>query len=81
MLVEFVLACLLALGLQRLPKGSWSKRGRRTRHAPDVRLRLGGCTIGRVPCPPCTAVYTVLLSLVLRSRAMQPEGALRGELL
>jgi hypothetical protein len=73
--IEFVLAFLLALGLQLLHKASCSEGGRLTRHSHYARLRLGGLTIWRVQCTTCRAVFTVLPHFVLRYRQMRPEVA------
>ena len=66
--VEFVLACLLALGFQLLHKASCSEGGSLTRHSHYARVRLGGLTIWRVQCTTCKAVFTVLPHFVLRYR-------------
>jgi hypothetical protein len=73
--VEFVLAFLLALGLQLLHKASCSEGGSLTRHSHYARVRLGGLTIWRVQCTTCKAVFTVLPHFVLRYRQMRPEVA------
>src|SRR3954454_19605728 len=73
--VEFVLAFLLALGLQLTHKASCSAGGRLTRHSHYARIRLGGLTIWRVQCTTCKAVFTVLPHFVLRYRQMRPEVA------
>ena len=46
--VEFVLALLLALGLQLLHKASCSEGGGLTRHSHYARARRGGLTIWRI---------------------------------
>jgi hypothetical protein len=73
--VAFVLAFLRALGFQL--KHQATCRGGRglTRHSPDVRVRLGGVTIWRMPCTRCKAVFTVLPHFVLRYRQMRPDVA------
>jgi hypothetical protein len=38
-------------------------------------VRLGGVTIWRVQCTRCTAGFTVLPHVVVRSRQMPPAGA------
>jgi hypothetical protein len=73
--VEFVLAFLLALGFQLLPKASCSEGGGLTRHSHYARVRLGGLTIWRIQCTTCKAVFTVLPHFVLRYRKMRPEVA------
>jgi hypothetical protein len=73
--VEFVLAFLLSLGFQLLPKASCSEGGSLTRHSHYARVRLGGLTIWRVQCTTCQAVFTVLPHFVLRYRQMRPEVA------
>jgi hypothetical protein len=73
--VEFVLAFILALGLQLLHKASGSPGGCLTRHSHDVRIRLGGMTIWRIPCTRGKAVFTVLPHFVLRDRSMRPAMA------
>jgi hypothetical protein len=64
--LECVLAFLLSLGFQLLHQATCDGGGCLTRHAHDVRVRLGGVTIWRVPCTPCRAVCTVLPQFVLR---------------
>jgi hypothetical protein len=73
--VEFVLACILALGFQLLHKASCSQGGCLTRHSHDVRIHLGGMTIWRIQCTRCTAVFTVLPHVVLRYCSMRPDMA------
>src|SRR6266480_4081100 len=73
--VEFVLAFLLALGLQLLHKASCSAGGRLTRHSHYARVRLGGLTIWRLQCTACQAVFTVLPHFALRYRRMSPDVA------
>jgi hypothetical protein len=73
--VEFVLAFLLAIGLQLLHKASCNAGDRLTRHSHYARVRLGGLTIWRVQCTKCKAVFTVLPHFVLRYRQMRPEVA------
>src|SRR5882724_11868894 len=73
--VECVLAFLLALGLQLAHKATCRGGGCLTRHAHDVRARLGGLTIWRIQCTTCRAVFTVLPHCVLRYRQMRPEVA------
>jgi hypothetical protein len=72
---EFVVAVLLALGFPLAHKARCSGGGCLTRHSHDMRVRLGGLTIGRVQCTQCQAVVTVLPHCVLRYRQMRPEGA------
>jgi hypothetical protein len=73
--VEFVLACLLALGFQLAHKATCRGGGCLTRHSHYVRVRLGDLTIWRVQCTTCRAVFTVLPHFVLRYRQMRPEMA------
>src|SRR6266705_1443689 len=73
--VEFVLAFLLSLGFQLLPRASCSEGGSLTRHSHYARVRLGGLTLWRVQCTTCKAVFTVLPHFVLRYRQMRPEVA------
>src|SRR4029450_12640604 len=73
--VEFVLACLLALGFQLTHKASCSEGGSLTRHSHYVRIRLGGLTIWRIQCTACKAVFTVLPHFVLRYHRMRPDVA------
>jgi hypothetical protein len=73
--VEFVLVFLLALGFQLAHKATCRGGGCLTRHAHDVRVRLGGLTIWRIQCTTCRAVFTVLPHFVLRYRQMRPEVA------
>src|SRR6266487_2873882 len=58
--VEFVLAFLLALGLQLKHKTTCGGGGCLTRHSHYVRVRLGGVTLWRIQCTTCKAVFTVL---------------------
>jgi hypothetical protein len=46
-----------------------------TRHAHDVRVRLGGLTIWRIQCTRGKAVFTVLPHFALRDRSMSPNMA------
>ena len=73
--VEFVLAFLLALGLQLTHKASCRGGGCLTRHSPYARVRRGGVPIWRLQCPTCKAVFTVLPHCVLRYRSRRPEVA------
>jgi hypothetical protein len=73
--LEFVLAFLLSIGLQRAHKATCDGGGCLTRHAHYARVRLGGLTIWRVQCTTCHAVFTVLPHVVLRYRQMRPEVA------
>jgi len=72
--IEFVLACILSIGLQ-LKHKSTCNGGGLTRHSPYARVRLGGLTIWRVQCTTCKAVCTVLPHYVLRYRQMRPDVA------
>src|SRR5467141_3800600 len=72
--IEFVLACILSIGLQ-LKHKSTCNGGGLTRHSPYARVRLGGLTIWRVQCTTCKAVFTVLPHFVLRYRTMRPAVA------
>jgi hypothetical protein len=73
--LEFVLACLLALGFQLKHKATCHGGGCLTRHSHYARVRLGGLTIWRLQCTTCRAVSTVLPHFVLRYRQMRPEVA------
>src|SRR5712692_10439937 len=73
--VEWVLAFILSLGFQLKHKATCRGGGCLTRHAHDVRVRLGGLTIWRLQCTTCQAVFTVLPHFVLRYRQMRPEVA------
>ena len=73
--VEWVLAFILSLGLQRTHKAAGRGGGCLTRHSHDVRVHLGGIPIWRVQCTRCQAVFTVLPHFVLRYRQMRPEVA------
>src|SRR6266851_7824105 len=73
--LECVLALLFALGFQLKHKATCHGGGCLTRHAHDVRVRLGGLTIWRMQCTRCKAVFTVLPHCVLRYRKMRPEAA------
>ena len=72
---EFVLAFLLALGFQLTHQATCGGGGCLTRHAHDLRVRLGGVTIWRLQCTTCTAVFTVLPHVVWHYRSMRPEVA------
>lgn len=73
--VEFVLAFILAIGLQLTHKASCSEGGGLTRHSHYARVRLGGLTLWRIQCTTCKAVFTVVPHFVLRYRKMRPEVA------
>src|SRR5256885_5167902 len=73
--VECVLAFVLSLGFQLTHKATCGGGWCLTRHSHYVRVRLGGVTIWRVQCTRCTAVFTILPHVVLRSRQMRPEVA------
>jgi hypothetical protein len=73
--VECILAFILAIGFQLTHQATCGRGGCLTRHAHDVRVRLGRLTIWRVQCTTCTAVFTVLPHVVLRDRSMRPEVA------
>jgi hypothetical protein len=73
--VEWALACLLALGVQLTHQATCRGGGRRTRHAHEVRVRLGGVSLWRLQGTTCNAVFTVLPPVVLRYRSMRPEVA------
>jgi hypothetical protein len=73
--LEWGLACIMSLGFQRKHKAVCRGGGSLTRHAHDVRGRLGGVTIWRLPCPTCRAGCTVLPHCVWRDRQMPPEVA------
>src|SRR6266566_6249965 len=75
--VECVLAFVLSLGFQLTHKATCGGGWCLTRHSHYVRVRLGGVTIWRVQCTRCTAVFTILPHVVLRSRQMRPEGLCR----
>jgi hypothetical protein len=73
--VAFVLAFLLARGSPLLPKARGREGGGLTRHSHSARLRLGGRTRGRLPCPPGTAVFPGVPPCVLRSHTRRPAVA------
>jgi hypothetical protein len=73
--VEFVLACILALGFQLTHKATCRGGGCLTRHSHYARVRLNGLTIWRIQCTTCKAVFTVLPHFVLRYRTMRPDVA------
>jgi hypothetical protein len=73
--VEFVLAFLLALGVQLKHKATCDGGGCLTRHSHYMRVRGGGVTIWRVQCTTCKAVFTVLPHFILCYRSMRPEAA------
>ena len=70
-----MLAFILSIGFQLPHKATCRGGGCLTRHSHDVRVRLGGVTIGRIQCTRCTAVFTLLPHFVLRYRQMRPEVA------
>src|SRR5919106_387838 len=73
--VEFVLAFLLALGVQLKHKVACGGGGCLTRHSHYMRVRVGGVTIGRIQCTTGKAVFTVLPHFILRYRQMRPDMA------
>jgi hypothetical protein len=73
--LEWGLACIMSLGFQRKHKAVCRGGGSLTRHAHEVRVRLGGVTIWRLQCTTCRAVFTVLPHGVWRDRQMPPEVA------
>jgi hypothetical protein len=73
--VACVLTFLLALSLQRAHQAPCKGGGGLTRHAPYVRVRLGGVPIWRSQCTTDRAVCTVLPHCGLRYRRMPPERA------
>src|SRR4030095_17149773 len=64
--VEFVLAFLLALGLQLTHQATCTSGGSLTRHSHYVRVRLGGLTIWRLQRTSCKGVFTGLPPFVRR---------------
>jgi hypothetical protein len=72
---ECVLAFVLSLGFQLKHNATCRGGGGLTRHAHDVRVRLGGLTIWRLQCTMCRAVFTVLPHFVLRYRQTRLEVA------
>jgi len=75
LLLECVLAFVMALGFQLAHKATCRGGGCLTRHSHYARVRLGGLTIWRIQCTTCKAVFTVLPHFVLRYRSMRPEVA------
>jgi hypothetical protein len=73
--VEFVLAFLLALGVQLKHKATCGGGECLTRHSHYMRVRGGGVTLWRVQCTTCKAVFTILPHFILRYRSMRPEAA------
>src|SRR5712691_9314482 len=73
--VECVFAFLLSLGFQLTHKASCRGGGCLTRHAHDVRVRLGGVTIWRIQCTTCHAVFPILPHFILCYRQLPPEVA------
>ena len=73
--IEFVLAFILSISFQLHHKSTCDGDGSLTRHSHDMRVRLGGLTIWRIPCTRCRAVFTVLPHFVLRYRCMSPDVA------
>jgi hypothetical protein len=69
------MAVILSSGFQLTHKATCHGGGCLTRHSHDVRVRLGGVSIWRLPCTPCRAVCTVLPHAVLRYGPMRPEVA------
>jgi hypothetical protein len=54
--VDWVLAFILALGVQLRHQATCHGDGCPTRHSHDVRVRLGGVIIWRLQCMRCKAV-------------------------
>ena len=73
--VEFVLAFLLALGVQLKHKVACGGGGCLTRHSHYMRVRVGGVTIWRIQCTTGKAVFTILPHFILRYRQMRPDVA------
>jgi hypothetical protein len=73
--VACVFALLLSLGLQLPHKATCTGGGCLTRPSHDARVRLGGLTLWRIPCPTCKAVCTILPHCVWRYRTMRPDVA------
>jgi hypothetical protein len=71
--LEGVLAFNLSLGFQLTHQATCRGGGGLTRHAHDMRVRLGGVTLWRLPCTTCNVVFTVLPHVVLRYRSIRPE--------
>ena len=71
----FVCAFLLSLGFHRTHQTPWHGGGGLTRHAPDVRSRLGGVPIWRLQGTTCQAVCTGLPHGVWRYRPRRPDVA------
>jgi len=69
------MAFLLSIGFQLKHKATCRGGGCMTRHSHDVRVRLAGVSIWRLPCTTCKAVFTVFPQFVLRYRRMSPEVA------
>lgn len=73
--VEFVLAFILAIGLQLNHKTPCCAGGCLTRHSHDAQVRLGGLTIWRLQYTTGKVVFTVLPHFVIRYHQMRPEVA------
>jgi hypothetical protein len=73
--LDGVIAFVMSIGFQLKHTAACSGGGCLTRHAPSLRVRVGGIPIWRVPCTTCKAVFTVLPHFVLRYRQMSPEVA------
>ena len=67
--VECVLACILSIGFPLTHQATGTGGGGLTRHSHDARVRLGDLTVGRIQCPACKAVLTVLPHCVYASAA------------
>src|SRR5919199_684201 len=73
--VELGLAFILSWGFQLKPRTTWDGGGWLTRHAPSVRVRLGGIPLWRGQGTRCQAGFTGLPPFVLRYRQRRPAGA------
>jgi hypothetical protein len=70
-----VIAFVMSRGFQLKHKATCRGGGCLTRHAHDVRVRLGGVSSWRIQCTTGKAVLTVLPHVIWRDRQMRPEVA------
>jgi hypothetical protein len=73
--VAFVLAVLLARGVQFKHQATCGGGGGLTRHSHSMRVRGEGVTSWRLQCTTCQAVFTILPHFILRYRQRRPEVA------
>jgi hypothetical protein len=73
--VALVLAFILSIDFPLKHKATCSGGGCLPRPSHEMRVRLAGVSIWRLPCPTCKAVCTVLPHFVLRERSLHPDVA------